>query len=101
MRELLAEAADRLRAAGVGSPEVDARLLAAWLLDAAPLTVHTAELPAWFDAEFAAVVERRAQRHLAIRRPEHVPRRPPRLLEQRLDERAERLEREISGGVRL
>ena len=61
-RELVMRAAETLRKAGVDSPEVDSRLLAAWLLDVAPLAVFSTEAPAWFESDFAAAVARRATR---------------------------------------
>lgn len=62
LRELLTDAAGRLAAAGVASPEVDARLLAAHLLDCRPMEVTFRELPADFPELFDTLVERRAAR---------------------------------------
>mgnify|MGYP001507065441 CR=1 FL=1 len=51
-----------LRAAGVDTPEVDARLLAAWLLDVAPLAVNSTEPAPNFQVRFAEAIRRRAAR---------------------------------------
>ncbi|QPK84011.1 peptide chain release factor N(5)-glutamine methyltransferase [Corynebacterium qintianiae] len=61
-RELVARATETLRDAGVDTPEVDARLLAAWLLDVAPLAVLSTEPPAGFEAAYLEAIARRARR---------------------------------------
>ncbi|MCT1464324.1 peptide chain release factor N(5)-glutamine methyltransferase [Corynebacterium sanguinis] len=61
-RELVARGAHMLRAAGVDTPEVDARLLAAWLLDVAPLAVNSTEPAPNFQVRFAEAIRRRAAR---------------------------------------
>lgn len=62
MRQAVAEAARTLAAAGVASPEVDARLLAAHLLGVAPLEVGFADYDDAFGEAYAAAVHRRAAR---------------------------------------
>lgn len=62
---MLREAAAKLAAAGVPSPLVDARLLAAHLLGVGHMDVSrypVAQLPAGFAVDFAAAVARRAER---------------------------------------
>lgn len=61
-RHLVARAAEILRDAGVDTPEVDARELAAFLLDVAPLAVFATDPPEGFEADYAAAVARRATR---------------------------------------
>ncbi|EEI17870.1 peptide chain release factor N(5)-glutamine methyltransferase [Corynebacterium lipophiloflavum] len=59
-RELVARGARLLQAARVETPEVDARLLAAWLLDVAPLAVNHTEPPPGFEEKFTQALRRRA-----------------------------------------
>ena len=62
VRSLIASAANTLREAGVDSPEVDARLLAAHVLGVAPMQLMFAETPADFDERYTGLVARRAAR---------------------------------------
>lgn len=63
IRDLVRDATVRLEAAGVDSPEVDAKLLAAELLGVRPIEVLlTRDLPAGFAADYAAWIERRQAR---------------------------------------
>lgn len=61
-RQLVTRAAGVLRVAGVDTPEVDARLLAAWILGVPPLAVNGAEAPEGFAEALDAAVRRRASR---------------------------------------
>ena len=62
LRSSISDAANTLREAGVASPEVDARLLAAHLLGLRPVELMFAEPPAGFDRDYAQLVARRAAR---------------------------------------
>ena len=62
VRSHIASAANTLREAGVDSPEVDARLLAAHVLGVAPLQLMFADAPADFDERYTGLVARRAAR---------------------------------------
>ncbi len=62
VRDLLNRAADTLRDAGVPTPEVDARLLAAHILGVAPLEVNFADATDDFEARFGEAIARRAAR---------------------------------------
>ncbi|WP_291313865.1 peptide chain release factor N(5)-glutamine methyltransferase [Corynebacterium sp. UBA2622] len=62
LRQLVARASRTLGDAGVATPEVDARLLAASLLDVPPLHLFFTDPPETFAADYAAAVERRARR---------------------------------------
>ena len=62
LRDTVARAAQTLAGAGVASPEVDARLLAAHLLDVAPMQLIFTDSPARFDDDYAALIARRAAR---------------------------------------
>ena len=62
LRDTVARAAQTLAGAGVASPEVDARLLAAHLLDVAPMQLIFTDAPARFDGDYAALIARRAAR---------------------------------------
>ena len=62
LRDTVARAAQTLAGAGVASPEVDARLLAAHLLDVAPMQLIFTDPPAHFDDDYAALIARRAAR---------------------------------------
>lgn len=62
VRSLIASAANTLREAGVDSPEVDARLLAAHVLGVAPMQLMFADAPAGFDERYTGFVARRAAR---------------------------------------
>ena len=62
MREQLLDATSILADAGVPTPDVDARLLAAHVLGMSPMAVTFAELDETFAERFAGVVKRRAQR---------------------------------------
>ena len=62
LRTTIARAEQTLAGAGVASPGVDARLLAAHILGVAPLELMFAEPPAGFDEAYAALVARRAAR---------------------------------------
>lgn len=62
LRDLVAQASETLAAAGVASPSNDARLLAAHLLDVAPLEVGFAEPYAGFESDYAQAISRRARR---------------------------------------
>ena len=62
LRESIARAAQTLAGAGVASPDVDARLLAAHLLGVPPMQVMFADVPADFDEAYAKCVARRAAR---------------------------------------
>jgi len=62
VRSHIASAANTLREAGVDSPEVDARLLAAHVLGVAPLQLMFADAPADFGERYTELVARRAAR---------------------------------------
>ena len=62
VRSHIASATHTLREAGVDSPEVDARLLAAHVLGVAPLQLMFADLPADFGDRYTELVARRAAR---------------------------------------
>ena len=62
VRSHIASAANTLREAGVDSPEVDARLLAAHVLGVAPLQLMFADAPADFGEHYTELVARRAAR---------------------------------------
>lgn len=62
LRELVARASRTLGDAGVATPDVDARLLAASLLDVPPLHLFFTDPPGDFPARYAAAVERRVRR---------------------------------------
>ena len=62
MREQLLDATSILADAGVPTPDVDARLLAAHVLGMSPMAVTFAEVDETFAERFAGVVKRRAQR---------------------------------------
>ncbi|WP_175935192.1 peptide chain release factor N(5)-glutamine methyltransferase [Corynebacterium sp. Marseille-P4321] len=62
MRTHLARAAQILKRAGVAAPEVDARLIAAHLLEVAPTEVTFAAVPEGFPQAFDEAVARRAAR---------------------------------------
>ena len=62
LREAISNATSTLREAGVSSPDVDARLLAAHLLGLRPVELMFAEPPAGFDRDYAQLVARRAAR---------------------------------------
>lgn len=62
VRSLIASAANTLREAGVDSPEVDARLLAAHVLGVAPMQLMFADAPADFAERYTGLVARRAAR---------------------------------------
>ncbi|PAT08909.1 peptide chain release factor N(5)-glutamine methyltransferase [Corynebacterium hadale] len=62
MREQLLDATSILADAGVPTPDVDARLLAAHVLGVSPMAVTFAEVDETFAECFAGVVKRRAQR---------------------------------------
>lgn len=62
LREAISNATSTLREAGVSSPDVDARLLAAHLLGLRPVELMFAEPPAGFECDYAQLVARRAAR---------------------------------------
>lgn len=62
VRPLVVSAARELAAAGVPTPEVDARLIAAHLLGIGQLEVGFADAPEGFEAQYAAAIARRAAR---------------------------------------
>lgn len=62
LRELIARASKRLASAGVASPSNDARLIAAHLLDVAPLKVGFVAPYAGFESDYAQAIARRARR---------------------------------------
>ncbi|CAM4221568.1 MULTISPECIES: peptide chain release factor N(5)-glutamine methyltransferase [Corynebacterium] len=62
MREQLLDATSILADAGVPTPDVDARLLAAHVLGVSPMAVTFAEVDETFEERFTGVVKRRAQR---------------------------------------
>ena len=62
VRSHLASAANLLREAGVDSPEVDARLLAAHVLGVAPMQILFADVTADFDERYTELIARRAKR---------------------------------------
>ncbi|PAT04668.1 protein-(glutamine-N5) methyltransferase, release factor-specific [Corynebacterium sp. NML 150383] len=62
MREQLLDATSILADAGVPTPDVDARLLAAHVLGMSPMAVMFADVDETFAERFAGVVKRRAQR---------------------------------------
>ena len=62
VRPFLSEAENALREAGVDSPEVDARLLAAHVLGVAPMQLVFADVPADFGERYTELVVRRTKR---------------------------------------
>ncbi|MEX3505096.1 peptide chain release factor N(5)-glutamine methyltransferase [Corynebacterium sp. LK2510] len=62
LRHRIARAAALLADAGVASPEVDARLIAAALLDVPPLALMFTDAPAGFAEAYDAAIARRAAR---------------------------------------
>lgn len=62
VRSALARAEQELIDAGVPSPAVDARLIAAHLIGVTPMELVFAEPPAGFDDHYAALISRRATR---------------------------------------
>ena len=62
LRSFLSEAVNALRDAGVDSPEVDARLLAAHVLGVAPMQLMFADAPADFGQRYTELVARRTKR---------------------------------------
>ena len=62
VRSHIASATNTLCAAGVDSPEVDARLLAAHVLGVAPMQLMFADVPADFGERYTELVSRRAAR---------------------------------------
>ena len=62
LRSSISDAANTLREAGVASPEVDARLLAAHLLGLRPVELMFAQPPAGFERDYAQLISRRAAR---------------------------------------
>ena len=62
LRSFLSEAVNALRDAGVDSPEVDARLLAAHVLGVAPMQLMFADAPADFGQRYSELVARRTKR---------------------------------------
>jgi len=62
VRSHIASATHTLREAGVDSPEVDARLLAAHVLGVAPMQLMFADAPADFGERYTELVARRAAR---------------------------------------
>lgn len=62
LRSFLSEAVNDLRDAGVDSPEVDARLLAAHVLGVAPMQLMFADAPADFGQRYSELVARRTKR---------------------------------------
>lgn len=62
LREAISNATSTLREAGVSSPDVDARRLAAHLLGLRPVELMFAEPPAGFECDYAQLVARRAAR---------------------------------------
>lgn len=62
VRSHIASATHTLREAGVDSPEVDARLLAAHVLGVAPVQLMFADAPAVFGGRYTELVARRAAR---------------------------------------
>ena len=62
LRSFLSEAVNALREAGVDSPEVDARLLAAHVLGVAPMQLMFADAPADFGQRYSELVARRTKR---------------------------------------
>ena len=62
VRSHIASATNTLCAAGVDSPEVDARLLAAHVLGVAPMQLIFADVPADFGERYTELVSRRAAR---------------------------------------
>lgn len=62
LSSLIADASRQLARAGVASPEVDARIIAASLLGVAPLMVRFAEPYAGFEDDFRLAVARRVAR---------------------------------------
>ncbi|MBF4547595.1 peptide chain release factor N(5)-glutamine methyltransferase [Corynebacterium afermentans subsp. lipophilum] len=62
VRSFLPEAVNALREAGVDSPEVDARLLAAHVLGVAPMQLMFADVPADFGQRYTELVARRTKR---------------------------------------
>lgn len=62
VRSFIPEAVNALRKAGVDSPEVDARLLAAHVLGVAPMQLMFADVPADFGQRYSELVARRTKR---------------------------------------
>lgn len=62
VRDTIARAAQILAGAGVASPEVDARLLAAHLIGVPPMQLMFADAPTDFDVAYAKLIARRAAR---------------------------------------
>ena len=62
VRDTIARAAQILAGAGVASPEVDARLLAAHLIGVPPMQLMFADAPTDFDEAYAKLIARRAAR---------------------------------------
>ena len=62
LRSSISDAANTLREAGVASPDVDARLLAAHLLGLRPVELMFAQPPAGFERDYAQLISRRAAR---------------------------------------
>lgn len=62
LRSSISDAANTLREAGVASPDVDARLLAAHLLGLHPVELMFAQPPAGFERDYAQLISRRAAR---------------------------------------
>ncbi|WP_342319561.1 peptide chain release factor N(5)-glutamine methyltransferase [Corynebacterium mayonis] len=62
LREMIARAAEELAGAGVATPEVDARLIAAWLLDVPPTQLIFAKPSPTFADDYVSAIARRAQR---------------------------------------
>nr|WP_255365874.1 peptide chain release factor N(5)-glutamine methyltransferase [Corynebacterium sp. NML130628] len=58
----MARGAQMLAAAGVATPAVDARLIAAWLLDETPVNVLFLDVDQEFDVAFETAIQRRASR---------------------------------------
>ena len=62
LRESIARAEQTLAGAGIATPGVDARLIAAHLVGVAPLELTFAEVPEGFDADYEELITRRAAR---------------------------------------
>ncbi|WP_421629179.1 peptide chain release factor N(5)-glutamine methyltransferase [Corynebacterium pseudogenitalium] len=61
-QQVIARGAQMLAAAGVATPAVDARLIAAWLLDDTPMNVLFLDVDQEFETAFEAAIQRRASR---------------------------------------
>ncbi|WP_177222487.1 peptide chain release factor N(5)-glutamine methyltransferase [Corynebacterium sp. NML130628] len=61
-QQVIARGAQMLAAAGVATPAVDARLIAAWLLDETPVNVLFLDVDQEFDVAFETAIQRRASR---------------------------------------